>query len=317
MGTSLLLSKKDTALLVIDVQDKLMPVIPYFDGMVDNITRLILTFQMFRMPVVVTEQYPKGLGPTVERLRKLFTLLEVVDKLELSATDNQRFWSHVNPLKATTFVVCGVETHICVCQTVIKLIEKGMQVHVVADAVGSRHPLDHNLALRKMESAGALIATTEMCMFELAENAGTDAFKNIQRMVKGKPSPTATAPRKPAPPGAGPLDAEKTSLLSEETKAEETVEQSRELSDKQSGAAAETAVEMTPPEKTPLAPETAPSSGTDTAAPSVQALLQSIEKEVDGALKNTDKSELEIMRDMGEIDKLIGTIGNKNIDGKQ
>jgi hypothetical protein len=111
--------------------------------------------------------------------------------MEFSATDNPHFWAQVNVLKPSTFVVCGIETHVCINQTVIKLIEKGMHVHVVADATGSRRPLDYNVALRKMELAGAHIATTEMCLFELAEKAGTETFKYIQRMVKNKPSSTA------------------------------------------------------------------------------------------------------------------------------
>ena len=188
MKPSVLLSKTGTVLLVIDVQDKFIPVIPRFGDLADNMTRLILAFQMYDMPIIVTEQYPDGLGQTVERLRKLFTFLEVVEKTEFSATDNPHFWAQVNVLKPSTFVVCGIETHVCISQTVIKLLEKGMQVHVVADATGSRRPLDYNVALRKMEIAGAHIATTEMCLFELAEKAGTETFKYIQRMVKNKPS---------------------------------------------------------------------------------------------------------------------------------
>jgi nicotinamidase-related amidase len=341
MQTSFLLSKTGTVLIVIDVQDKFKPAIPHFESLVDNITRLILTFQMFRMPVIVTEQYPKGLGPTVERLRKLFPLLEVVEKLELAATDNPRFESLVNPLKATTFVVCGVETHVCVSQTVIKLIEKGMQVHVVADAIGSRRPLDHNIALRKMELAGARIATTEMCLFELAEKAGTETFKNIQRMVKGKPSgmdrvlpksapgaPPAMSPTKTAglPKGAGAgattpipqeMDGEKTRSLTETAEGEKT------------RAATETTVlaDVPPERKQPTPPQAsgdgskAPAKAKEPAAgggdPALKDLLQSIEKEVDGAVKNSDKSEKEIMNDMQEIDKLIGNIGNKDSTSKQ
>jgi hypothetical protein len=279
--------------------------------MVDNNTRLVLTFQMFRMPVVVTEQYPKGLGPTVERLRKLFTFLEVVEKTELSATDNPRFWSHVNPLKATTFVVCGVETHICVCQTVIKLIEKGLRVHIVADATGSRHPLDQNVALRKMELAGAHITTTEMCMFELAEKAGTETFKNIQRMVTGKPSMAVHASRKSVP------DTEKTAIMDEETPAGDSLEQVSAHNVEKDASSVETTVVAENPEQRPSAsPEADAASGTEAGSSSVQALLQSVEKEVGGAVKNTDKSEKEIMNDMQEIDKLLGTIDKKNTDGK-
>src|SRR5271157_2490977 len=122
-----LLSRSNTALLIIDMQEKFREAIPHFDDLVDNIARCVLTFQMFKMPVLVTEQYPAGLGSTVDPIRKLFTFLEVTEKLELSVTENPHFWAQVKPLNIKTFVVCGIETHVCVNQTVLSLIEKGMQ----------------------------------------------------------------------------------------------------------------------------------------------------------------------------------------------
>jgi nicotinamidase-related amidase len=321
MKPSYLLSKKGTALLVVDVQDKFMPVIPHFDNLVDNMTRLILTFQMYDLPIIVTEQYPAGLGPTIERLRKLFTFLEVVEKTELSATDNPHFWAQANPLKANTFVVCGVETHVCINQTVIKLIEKGMEVHVVADATGSRHALDHNVALRKMELAGAHIATTEMCLFELAEKAGTETFKNIQRMVKGKPSLSVLGHAKPSAAASKTKGPEK--LSPEETHAEEKTalvpeqEGEKTAPDAETTALPDTTERKSPPvvpaADGPAAPQDKkpPAESSADNSPSVQNLLSSIEKEVDDVHKQTDKSEKEIMNDMKEIDKLIDTIDKK------
>lgn len=173
-------------MLVIDMQDSMRDWVPRFDDLLNNIAKLILTFQMFEMPVLVTEQDPAVLGNTVESIRKLFKFLEVTEKMELAATDNPHFLAQLNPLNAKTFVVCGVETHVCVSQTVLSLLDRGMTVHVVADAVNARHALSHSVGLRKMELAGAHITTTEMCLFELAEKAGVEGFKNIQRMVKGK-----------------------------------------------------------------------------------------------------------------------------------
>jgi nicotinamidase-related amidase len=192
------LTKSKTALLVIDVQDKFAPVIPEFDNLVTNVTRLVLTFEMFNMPIVVTEQYPEGLGNTVEKLEEQFTVLEVVEKMELAATDNPQFMEKVNKLGCDTFVVCGVETHVCVNQTVLGLIALGKTVHVVADAVGSRHALDHDTGIRKMENAGAIVTTAETVMFELADKAGTDSFKNIQTMVKASKMKAGHAAAKPA-----------------------------------------------------------------------------------------------------------------------
>jgi nicotinamidase-related amidase len=178
-------SRQKTGLLVIDVQEKFGPVIPGFDALVNNVLRLVLGCQMFGMPVLVTEQYPKGLGRTVERIRRQFKTFSAVEKIELSAADNENVSKQLDALNLSAVVVCGIETHVCVNQTVHALLARGMKVHVVADAVGSRHSLDHNLGLRKMEMSGALITTTEMCLFELAERAQTDEFKNIQRMVRG------------------------------------------------------------------------------------------------------------------------------------
>jgi nicotinamidase-related amidase len=169
-----------------DMQESMRDWVPRFDDLMNNIAKLVLTFQMFEMPVLVTEQDPATLGNTVEPVRKLFKFLEVTEKMEFAATDNPHFQAQLNPLGVKTFVVCGVETHVSVCQTVLGLLDQGLAVHVVADAVHARHALSHSLALRKMELAGAHIATTEMCLFELAQKADADGFKNIQRMVKGK-----------------------------------------------------------------------------------------------------------------------------------
>jgi nicotinamidase-related amidase len=192
------LTKSKTALLVIDVQDKFAPVIPDFDNLVTNATRLVLTFEMFKMPVVVTEQYPEGLGNTVDKIEEMFAVLEVVEKMELAATDNRQFMEKINKLGCETFVVCGIETHICVNQTVLGLLAQGKTVHVVADAVGSRHAIDHSAGLRKMENAGALITSAETVMFELAERAGTESFRNIQTMVKGSKTKNAAGTARPS-----------------------------------------------------------------------------------------------------------------------
>ncbi|HAJ78226.1 MAG TPA: hydrolase [Fibrobacteres bacterium] len=181
-----LLSREGTVLLVLDVQEKCRKIIPRFDAFVGNIIRLILTFQMYDMPIIVTEQYPEGLGGTVRPVRNLFSFLEIVEKIEFAATDNPHFWAQVNAIKPHTVVVCGFETHVCVSHTVIRLLEKGMQVHVVADAVNSRLQINHNVALKKMEKAGANITTTEMCMLELTGKGGTPEFRNILRMIKGR-----------------------------------------------------------------------------------------------------------------------------------
>jgi nicotinamidase-related amidase len=276
MKPSSLLSKSGTVLVVVDMQDKFAKAISQFDDIIDNVARLIMTFQMYNLPIVVTEQYPAGLGQTVGRIRGLFKFLEVVEKIEFSATDNPRFWAQVNPSNPRTFVVCGIETHVCICQTAIKLVEKGLQAHVVADATGSRRGVDHNIALRKMELAGAHITTTEMCLFELAEKAGTESFKCIQRMVKGKPSygvPVQPAPV--APVGGG----------GEAKKSEPIGLSALELSDVPSG-----------------------DGGASENTIAASDLLQSADEVMDQVAEPSDSAGIDISNDMNEIDKLISSM---------
>lgn len=181
-----LVCKEATGLLVVDVQDKFRPAIERFEDVVMNSVRLILGCQMFEMPIVVCEQYPQGLGTTDVRIRRQFQMLEVVEKTEFACTDNHNFWVHVNPLKLKSVIVTGIETHVCVYQTVLGLLQKGLKVFVIADAVASRFERDSEVALAAMERAGANIVTTEMALFALCEKSGTESFKNIQKMVRAR-----------------------------------------------------------------------------------------------------------------------------------
>jgi nicotinamidase-related amidase len=335
MDHSLLLSKKGTVLLVIDVQDKFRKVVPKFDELVGNIVRLVLTFQMYDMPIIVTEQYPAGLGGTVEPIRKLFTFLDVVEKMELAATDNPHFWPQVNARASDTFVVCGIETHVCINQTVIKLLEKGMQVHVVADAVNSRNVLDHNVGLRKMERAGATIATTEMCLFELAEKAGTESFKNIQRMVKGKPlfgqsvilgvQPKAASSIEaiknglPATPAAQKAEENPSSAVQDidsdkKNPADSEPDEVLDMVDTISASGSETPKQSAETAPVEAANETGASDGP--VASQVEAVLDAIGAEKSPPKAIGEKIEEENDKDIQEIDKLIGNFDIKDTEDK-
>jgi hypothetical protein len=268
---------------------------------------------MYDMPIIVTEQNPVKLGGTVEPVRKLFTFLEVVEKMEFAATDNPHFWPQVNAIKPHTFVVCGVETHVCVNQTVCKLIEKGMNVHVVADAVNSRNVLDHNVGLRKMELAGAHITTTEMCLFELTEKAGTESFKNIQRMVKGRPlinfrQSTSAAKAAPPPPQTPPPEQ---TTAPKDTMEEHAGASSKETSPAQGGL--EEIQRASPADDVLDMIEIAPPAAE---AARVEALLETIEAEKDGPRALTEKTEEEIDKDLRDIDALLGNMDIKDIEGK-
>jgi len=207
------LDRASTALVVVDMQEKFAPAIPEFDRTVQNVVKLILAFQMYKLPILVTEQYPKGLGATVDVIRRQFKVFEAAEKLDFACTGCAQFLSQLESLNVQNVVVCGVETHVCVNQTALSLLQHGYRVHVVADATASRSALDHDIALRKMIQADVVPATTEMCLFELCEKAGTESFNIIQRMVKATvpaksseaaPESTAPAPQKPKAPTAKP-----------------------------------------------------------------------------------------------------------------
>ena len=285
---------------------------------------------MFKMPIVVTEQYPEGLGNTVKTIEEQFTVLEVVEKIELAATENRQFMEKINTLGCDTFVVCGIETHVCINQTVLGLLSLGKTVHVVADAVGSRHAIDHTTGIRKMENAGALVTTTEMAMFELAERAGTESFKNIQRMVKAQkartgPGAPATAkrpvPQKEAsvkkeksdgPAAAPPAPKRETSVAAQEKPAGQALgapastdeTEAVDLIDLELAAAAEKK-----PEKKPdvLAPKgiTHSSSDIDSAGEvDINDMLSSIDVKVDAQETIGPVSE-EIDKGIADLDEII------------
>lgn len=186
MNHPLTLSRRKTGLLIIDVQEKFKPVILGFEEIVQNIVKLVLGFQLFDLPIIVTEQYPEGLGKTIDIIRNQFKPFEPIEKLHFSCVQDKEFVKRLNKLALENVIVCGIESHVCVNQTVLGLLQKKLNVHVVVDAVSSRRGLDHRMAMEKMMHAGAVPATAEMVLFELLETAGAPEFKKIQRMVKSR-----------------------------------------------------------------------------------------------------------------------------------
>lgn len=180
-----LLDRRRTCLLVVDVQEKLMPVIHDKDSIVENIRRLARGAQILGVPLLVSEQYPKGLGPTVEPVAKVLDPGAArCSKVAFSCIADQEFFREIEGMKRDTLLVCGAESHVCVLQTVLDALAAGFRVQVAADAVGSRDPGNKRIALERMARAGAVITGTESALFELLERAGTDEFKQVQALVK-------------------------------------------------------------------------------------------------------------------------------------
>ncbi len=180
-----LMARHDSALLVVDVQTRLLEAMAPPATLLWNIRRLIEGAQALGVPVAATEQYPQGLGATTDTLRKL--LPEIPAKRMFSCRECGRIFEHFRDQGIFKLLVVGIETHVCVQQTVIDMLAEGFRVYVAVDAVASRHPIDFETALRRMDSAGATLTTTEAALFEWCEVAGTPEFKQISKLVRESP----------------------------------------------------------------------------------------------------------------------------------
>jgi nicotinamidase-related amidase len=177
-----LMSRHDTGLLVVDMQEKLLPNILGYGRISWNVRRLIEGAQILEMPVLATEQYPQGLGPTVAKIAE--RLQKPASKLHFSCRVCPELFAGLPEKGVHKLLVAGIEAHVCVQQTVFDLMTHGFLVSVAADAIGSRFESDYEVALRRMESAGAAVTTTEAALFEWCEVAGTPEFKQISKLVQ-------------------------------------------------------------------------------------------------------------------------------------
>ena len=168
------------ALVVIDVQEAFRKALPDFDDVAKGTAALIEGARAVGIPIVVTEQYPKGLGSTVpEVAERLPEDLEPIEKVVFSAAEADGF----DLDGRDQALVCGIETHVCVNQSVLDLLDSDVEVHVARDAVGSRSAENKELGLHKVEQAGAVLTSVETALFELVRQAGTDDFKQVQKVV--------------------------------------------------------------------------------------------------------------------------------------
>jgi nicotinamidase-related amidase len=173
------LDRQRTALVVIDVQEAFAKAVEGFDEVVRQTAILAEGARALGLPVLVTEQYPRGLGDTVPAVREALGDVERLPKTVFSAARAEGF----DLGGRDQALVCGIETHVCVNQTVHDLLAGGVEVHVAVDAVASRTEANRNLGLRKMEESGAILTSVETALFELLGAAGSDEFKTIQKLV--------------------------------------------------------------------------------------------------------------------------------------
>jgi nicotinamidase-related amidase len=175
-----LLERERTALVVVDVQEAFRPAVLDFERVAANAATLVRGAHALGLPVVATEQYPKGLGATVPEVAEHLGAVEPLEKVCFSAADADGF----DLGGRGQALVCGIESHVCVSQTAHGLLERGFEVHVARDAVSSRTEENRELGLHKMEQAGAVVTSVETALFELLGEAGTDEFKQVQALVK-------------------------------------------------------------------------------------------------------------------------------------
>lgn len=178
-----LMSRAKSRLLLIDMQERILPLIDGHELITRNCEKLLRGANILSVPVTATEQYPKGLGKTVEPLAGL--IIDPPEKLEFSCLNALSWADRGNDAESRfQIAVCGIESHVCVQQTVLDLLCSGFRVYVAADAVGSRKSSDKEFALRRMEASGATITSTESILFEWCEKAGSPEFKQISNLVK-------------------------------------------------------------------------------------------------------------------------------------
>jgi nicotinamidase-related amidase len=181
------LQRADAFLIVIDVQQKLMPVIDHREAVERNIERLVRGSKVVDIPVILTEQYVHGLGPTVPVIRRAFeetSGYEPIEKSCFSGYGCPEFVMATRNLHRKQAIVAGVEAHVCVYQTVSDLLNNGYDVTIVADATSSRTAANKDIAIRRMIFDGARLSSTEMVLLELTVHSGTDEFREISRLVK-------------------------------------------------------------------------------------------------------------------------------------
>lgn len=173
-----------TAFVLIDVQEKLSRVMHEKEELFANLQKLIKGMKLLDIPIVVTEQNPNGLGPTVPDIAPLLSDVKPVIKFSFSCCDEEQFIREVEKLNRKQILLAGIETHVCVYQTAVDLLKAGYEVHAVVDGVSSRTPENKNLALDKMKSEGAKLTGVEIALFELLRTAKHPKFKEMSQIVK-------------------------------------------------------------------------------------------------------------------------------------
>ena len=180
----LILDKTQTALLIIDIQEKILAVMQSPESVVTNTIKLIKGFKILGSPIYITEQYPKGLGSTQKDIANELGNTKAFQKMSFSGAGAENLFSELKERNVKQVVIAGIEAHVCVQQTALDLLENSFQVNLAVDAISSRYKIDYETAVSRMRSHSAEISTTESILFEMLRFCGTDEFKQISRIIK-------------------------------------------------------------------------------------------------------------------------------------
>lgn len=171
-------------MLLIDLQERLLAKIARRQALLSAVGKMVRVAQVLAIPIVVTEQYPAGLGRTDRSIRSLLPQLEPIVKMDFSCCGQDGFLQALAGPSRQQVIIVGIEAHVCVQQTALDLLTAGYEVFVCADAVGSRNEFDYDVALLRLQQAGVVVTTTEAVIFELLERAGTEEFRRVLQIVK-------------------------------------------------------------------------------------------------------------------------------------
>lgn len=178
------IEKHEAVLVIVDIQERLAAVMSERKKVVDNCLHLIELCKLLDIPILLNEQYPKGLGPTVGEIKEALQPYEPFEKITFSCCKGETFPEKLSATGRKKIILAGMETHVCVLQTCIGLLREGYGVHAVSDAICSRTKENFRTAIEFMRDAGAVITCTEAVLFQLLEKAGTEEFKTISRRIR-------------------------------------------------------------------------------------------------------------------------------------
>jgi nicotinamidase-related amidase len=178
------ITKENTSTVIIDIQERLFPHMYNREELEHNVQILMKGLKLLNIPILITEQYSKGLGKTIPTISENKGNIEPIEKISFSCCDESRFLKELNMLNKKFVILAGIETHVCVLQTVLDLIDSGFNPVLVEDCVSSRKKNDKKIAVERIRSEGGIITTYESILLELCRVAGTETFKQISGLIK-------------------------------------------------------------------------------------------------------------------------------------